>query len=241
MVLRDQLADIIRQTTPLFEKIKVRANDLGMTIHGHSADKMFFVVGRMKQASPELLGDFGIGSLPMLRDLLNFTPYKTDEASLRVHRAERSTEGSYVAELEFRDERGGFAKFKTIDPSRIEDVNIQNIPWNITVTPNKANISELTQLANLFTEVDSNFGVKLQNKTLFVTIGTTGTHHQTSMVFATDVHGDLSQDDVVYSTKHLLAVLKNVASSEVQVSDKRVVGVTIETDYGTYNYYLRGK
>jgi hypothetical protein len=88
------------------------------------------------------------------------------------------------------------------------------------------------------------FGVKLENYTLFITIGggASGTH-TSSVAFATDVVDTFSPPSVTYNTKHLLSVLKNSGAipAEVLFSEKGIAGITVNTDYGTYNYYLRAK
>jgi hypothetical protein len=239
--LRNQLTDIIRQVAPLFKKIKITGDATSTKIEAFDDDKILFVVATLKEPVPEFRGEFGIGSLTMLGGLLNFASYKTDDATLKVHRSES---GDYVSEFEFRDKNRGFTRFTTMNPRLVEQPQITNIPWNVSARPTKASIAELTQLAGYLSEVDTMFGVKVENKTLFVTIGggANGTH-TSSVAFATDIEADFTAPTVTYNTRHLLAVLKNSGPnpSEVRFSSRGVAGITIETDYGIYNYYLRAK
>lgn len=239
--MRDQLTDIIHQVTPLFKKIKITGTETSTKIEAFDDDKILFLVAALKQPVPEFLGEFGIGSLGLLSGLLNFAPYKSEDAHIKVHRNEVA---DYVSEFEFRDKRGGFTRYKTMNPRLVEQATVTNIPWNVTVMPTKATIAELTQLSAHLSEVDTMFGVKFENKTLFLTIGAGATStHTSSVAFATDVEETFSPPSVTYNTKHLLAVLKNAGPkpSAVRFSEKGIAGITVDSDYGTYNYYLRAK
>ncbi len=239
--MREQLTDIVRQAAPLFKKIKITGDETTTKIEGMDDEKILFVNATLKQPIAEFQGEFGVGSLSLLGGLLNFASYKAEDAKFFVH---RSDIGDYVSEFEFRDKRGGFTKFKTMNPKLVEMPQIANIKWHVTVTPSKATIAELGQLANHLSEVDTMFGVLVKDKTLFVTIGggANGTH-ASSVALATDVEEEFTPPSAVYNTKHLLAVLKNTGSepAKVRFSERGVAGIAVETDYGTYNYFLRAK
>lgn len=239
--MRNQLTDIVRQVAPLFKKIKITGDTMTTRIEAFDDDKILFLVATLKEPVPEFAGEFGIGSLALLNGLLNFASYKTDDAKLEVHRSETQ---DHVDEFVFRDKNRGFTQFKTMNPRLVEQPQITNIPWHVTVRPTKASIAELTQLAGHLSEVDTMFGVKVENSTLFVTIGggANGTH-TSSVAFATDVEEEFAAPSATYNTRHLLAVLKNSGPnpSEVRFSSRGVAGITVETEYGMYNYYLRAK
>jgi hypothetical protein len=239
--LRDQLTDVVRQTAPLFKKFKVTGDLISTKIEAMDDDKILFLNATLKQCVPEFVGEFGIGSLSLLGGLLNFASYKTDDAKLLVHRSEV---GDHVGAFEFRDKRGGYTRFMTMNPRMVEQPQIATIKWNVTVTPSKATVTELAQLANHLSEVDTMFGVLVENETLFVTIGAgaSGTH-TSSVALATEVTETFSAPSATYNIRHLLAVLKNAGPnpSEVRFSERGVAGITVETDHGTYNYYLRAK
>jgi hypothetical protein len=226
---------------PLFKKAKITGTETTTKIEAFDDDKILFMVATTKQPVPEFIGEFGIGSLHLLSGLLNFASYKTDDAQIKVHHNEAI---GYVSEFEFRDKRGGYTRYKTMNPKLVEQATITNIPWNVTVTPTKATITELTQLSAHLSEVDTMFGVKVENKTLFVTIGGGASlTHASSVAFASDVEEVFAAPSVTYNTKHLLAVLKNAGPnpSAVRFSERGLAGVTVDTEYATYNYYLRAK
>jgi len=51
----------------------------------------------LKDVVPEFTGEFGVSNLPLLRGLLEFASYKTEQARLQVRRAARDGI-DYVAE-----------------------------------------------------------------------------------------------------------------------------------------------
>jgi hypothetical protein len=239
--MREQLTDVIRQITPLFKKAKFIGTEANIRVEAMDDEKSLFLNATLNEPVPEFLGEFGVGSLPLLSGLLNFASYKTDDATLSVHRSEI---GDHVGEFEFRDKRGGGTRFKTMNPRLVEQPQIANIRWDVTITPTKATVTELAQLANYLSEVDTMFAVLVENKTLFVTIGggASGTH-TSSVALATEVEEKFSAPSATYNIRHLLAILKNTGPnpSAVRFSEKGVAGITVETEHGVYNYFLRAK
>jgi hypothetical protein len=242
--MRPQLTDIVRQVTPLFDKIRITGNATLTRIEACDKDKILFIVATLKEPVAEFAGEFGIGSLSLLSGLLNFPTYKTEAAQLLVHRTD-SPAGSYVSEFEFRDEAGAGTKFKTMNPRLVGDqAQIATIPWNVEIVPTKAKIAELEKLAHLLSEVDKGFGVAIRNETLFLTIGTdTAGTHTSTVAFVENVQTDYKEERIFFNTGHFLGVLKNAGSVPpiVRFSSKGVVGITVETEVGIYNYYLRAK
>lgn len=236
------LADIVRQTAPLFEKIRVTGLDTGIKVEAHSEDKMLFLIGDLHEAVPELAGEFGICDLDTLHGLFNFAPYKADSATFTAHRTERDGI-SFVSEFQFGESQGGSAQFRTMNPRLVMDqAKIASIPWNVEVAPSKAKIAEVVQLAGLLSDVDKHFSVHVKNRTLFLTLGGKGAvSHSASVALATDVEADLPPSNMVFKAPQFLAVLKAAGNFPVTVrfSARHIAGITVTTEKGVYNYLLR--
>src|SRR5271154_3753081 len=99
--MRETLSDMVRHVAPHFDKVKVTGTEDSTKIEAGTEDKQLFLVAQFKVSIPEFSGEFGIGSLGLLKGLLDFPSYKTDEAKFRVHRAIRE-EAERVSEFEFR-------------------------------------------------------------------------------------------------------------------------------------------
>lgn len=64
--------------------------------------------------------------------------------------------------------------------------------------------------------------------------------HRVSMVFETGVTGTL-KGDLQWNTHQFLSVMKLTGSNsaELSITSRGVLSITVETQYGTYAYYLR--
>jgi hypothetical protein len=244
--MKDVLFDMVRQVAPLFEAVRVTGTDNGTKVEAYTDDKSLFLIGRLKDATPEFAGEFGIGSLSTLKGLLDFPPYKAEDAKFMVHRFARD-DLDFVSEFQFKDGKGAGTRFKTMSPRMVgEQATIKNIDWELTMTPSKAKIEEIAKLSVLLSDVDKTFGLKVENGTLFLTIGGNSEvrHAATVILVEDDVDGKLlNANPWFYNTAQLLSILKNTGNHEssVKFSSRGVIGIVVETEKGEYTYYLRGK
>lgn len=241
--MRDILADIVRQTSGLFDVIKVTGTDAETRIEGMDEGKTLFIKAILNQPQRELEGDFGLTNLGLLSGLLSFPNYKADDAVFRVKRRKARDGRDTVEQFEFRDVNGTGADFRAMDASHIEVAEIRAIPWDVSVTPQKSKVAEFSQLATLYSGVNDHFGAKVENGNLVFMIGEeNSSDHRVSMVFEADVTGAV-KGDAVFPVKTFLNILKIVGSSPCAISifGQGVLGVTAETPYATYQYILRAK
>lgn len=244
--MKDILIDVVRQVAPLFEHVRVSGTDAITKVEAYTDDKNLFLVANLKEPVPDFEGEFGIGSLSLLNGLLGFASYKTDEAKFAIHRAKRDDGGDYVSEFEFRDRSKAGTKFKTMNPRMVgEQAKIASIVWDMTITPTKAKITEIAQLASMLSEVDKMFGLKVEDGTLFLTIGgKSEVTHAATVALAEDVESKLlNSNNWLYNTAQFLSILKNASNAECKVNfcSRGVIGITVETDKAIYTFYIRGK
>lgn len=247
--MRLKLLDILKQVGGSFEKVRITGRPDSTKVEGNK-DKVLFVVGTMKEPIEEFSkGDFGMGDLAMLNGLLNFPSYKAPNATLTVHHADGSV-GDYLNEFIFCDEHGSTTSYKTMMPRMVGDqAHIATIPWDVEVLPTRAKITEFTALAQLLSAVDNSFSVRIDNGTMFLTIGSaTGTsgvagNHTAVIAFATGIDSKYTAPKTLFNTGHLLIALKNAGNLPVKVrfSNKGLAGVSVETELAFYDYYLRAK
>lgn len=240
--MREVLLDIVRQTGGLMEVVKVTGTTADTQIKAVDPDKTLFIQAVLKQPIPEFEGEFGLTNMSLLNGLLNFTNYRTDDATFTVKR--RTRDGvETVEQFEFRNKvTGNEADFRMMDPKHIPDqAVIPNIPWDVTITPSKAKVAEFGQLASLYSEVDKNFGVRTVNGDLQFYIGDEGSStHRVSMVFESGVKGEL-KGDLSWNTGQFLSVMKLTGAhpTTLSVTSRGVLGVNVDTSHGTYTYFLR--
>jgi hypothetical protein len=241
--MKKLLSDIVSQVVPMFDKIRVTGLDDGTKVEAYTDDKMLFLFADLKDASPDLAGEFGLSNLPLLRGLLEFSQYKTDTAKFKVRRIERDGV-NYVAELEFGDAGEGRAVFRTINPRMLGDrARMAPTTWGVSVTPSKAKITEIIQLTGMLSQVEQHFAVSYENRTLFLTIGAKGSNsHNASVALASDIDCEALPLKWVFKTPHFLGVLKNAGNQPctIRFCKEGLSGIVIETEHGTYSYVLRG-
>lgn len=242
--MRDILADVVRQTSSMFDAIKISGTDAETKIEANDADKTLFLKGSLKTAQPDLIGEFGISNLKLLDGLLEFPSYKADGASVAVQRLKRK-DNDTVAGFTFRDANGkGGAVFRAMSADLVgEQAVITTIPWDLSFVPQKAKVAEFSHLASLFNEVDKSFAPRTADGDLIFGIGSDdASTHKVSMVFETGVTAEL-RGDMLFSTPQFLSVLKIGGQNPVTVSicNRGVLGIAVETAHGNYNYFLRAK
>ena len=243
--MRDELLDLIKQTNGLsIDCLKVIGTENETLIKGVDKDKTLFVEAILKKPIPEFAGEFGISNMSLLNGLLNFANYRTSDATFSVKTLTRN-EKTTVEKFEFRNKvTGNEANFRATDPRAIPDQATipKDIPWNVEITPSKTKVAEFTQLASLYSEVEKTFGIKTQGKDLQFLIGEVdnSASHTASMVFESNVKGEL-KDSLSWNTTQFLSVMKlsNNNPTTIKVTNRGVLLISVETTYGTYNYFMR--
>lgn len=240
--MKDLLIDVVRQAAPLFDKVRVIGGDVGVRVEAYTDDRNLFLNADLRDTVPELAGEFGLSNLNLLKGLLDFASYKTDGAQLQARRQSRD-DLDFVAELEFRDDAGGYTRFKTIHPRMIGDrAKIANINWGISVSPSKAKLAEVIQLTTMLSQVDQHFSVSHEDRKLLLTIGGKGaSNHNATVALASDIDCGPLPTKMAFRAPHFLAVLKNAgAQCVIRFAKEGVAGIVVETDHGVYDYILRG-
>lgn len=243
--MKDVLLDMVKQVMPLFDTVRVTGTEEGTRVEAYTEDRLLFMVGTLKAAVPEFSGEFAIGSLPMLKGLLDFPSYKSDDAKFLVHRFSRD-DLDYVSEFQFKDGKGAGARFKTTNPRMLGDpATIRNIDWEFSMIPTKAKIEEISKLSGFLSEVDRTFGLKEEGGTLFLTIGGDNeVRHGATVALIEDIDGkQINANPFFFNTAYFLAIMKNAGKAECEVmfSARGAIGILVTTDFGEYTFYLRGK
>lgn len=241
--MRDVLLDLVKQTGNLTGALRVTGTDSETVIKGCDETKTLFVEAALAKPLPEFEGQFGISNLSLLSGLLNFANYMTDDATFSVKKKERDGVQT-VEQFEFRNKAtGNEADFRMMDPKHIpEQATIPaNIPWDVTITPTKSKLTEFSQLAGLYSEVDKNFGAKVVDGNLIFYIGEPDVaNHRVSMVFATEVEGEL-KGSLTWQTFQFLSIMKLTGThpATLKITSRGVLGLTVTTPHGEYNYFIR--
>jgi hypothetical protein len=238
--MRDTIQDITKKIGGLgfVETIKVTGTADETKIEAIDNDKTVIIKATLNTPQADLIGTFGISSLPLLSGLLNFTSYKTDDASFTV---KRRPNGSCPEEFEFRDANGLGSNFRLMSGSLVADQPVvADIKWEVTFIPSKSKLQEFASLAGLYSQFDQYFSVKVTDGSLVVAIGEEGSAtHRASMVLADEIEGEL-KGELLWPIAQFLAILKMGDGHEhtVSITSKGALLVKVATDHAEYSFIM---
>lgn len=242
--MRDVLTDLTRQTVALFDVIKITGTKEETKIQAVDKDKTLFLTATLTAPLEEFEGEFGMSNLAFLNSLLNFSSYRTETSSLTVKREVKPNVGETVTEFRFREASGAGSSYKTMAANLVgEQATVNNIPWDIKITPSKPKLAEFTQLAGIYGSLSENVGIHTEDGKLIFSIGgVSESTNNATLIFATDVVGEI-KTQLHFQTSQFLSMLKLIGTNQttLNITTRGVIGLTVVTSHGTYNYYLRGK
>lgn len=239
--MRETLIDLLKQTSSLFEILKITGTDASTKVEAIDSTKSVFLKVSLKNPISQFEGEFGIASLPMLSGLLTFPSYNTDDAKLIVSEEEQGGQ-KFVSEFRFEDAKGGFSVFRLTPPKLVpEQAEILRIPWEVEFEPNKSRLLEFTQLASLYGKIDDHFSPAMVNGNLHFRIGDENSStNNASMIFEPDISAKL-RGDVRYPTSLFLSTVKLCGIHPMKISFAATcIQITCETEYANYSYIIRG-
>jgi hypothetical protein len=240
--MQEVISDVVKKIGGLgfIETIKVSGTDDETKIEAIDGDKTVIVKASLLTPQPELKGEFGISTLPLLAGLLNFASYKADGATFKVKRRNTET-ASHPEEFEFKEKNGQGASFRLMEARLVpEQPKVVDIKWDVSFTPTKSKIQEFGALAGLYSQFDQYFSVKTKDGNLIVSIGEEeSTTHRASMVLADAVDGEL-KGELLWPTSQFLQILKMGDGHDftVSITSKGAMLVNVITSQANYSYIL---
>ena len=220
------------------EVIKVTADDKKTLVQSHDVDKTLFVEATLSPVE-DFSGEFGITDLKMLSSCLKF--HGRDDVKLRVGKREVAGE-TVMDEIEFRG-KGAKSIFKLMDAKHIgKQASISSISWSVVIDDlNKDRIKDFSSFAQMFANIDGFFDISTNAGKLVFAFGKEASStHSGTLEFA-DVVGDIATT-LSFPVAKFTMMLKLAAANEkgkLMFSDKGLLGVEIETEFGLYRFYLR--
>ena len=220
------------------EVIKITCLDDKMLVQSHDVDKTIFVEATLIPCS-DFVGEFGITDLKMLNSCLKF--HGTEDVKIRIGTREVS-EAIVMDEIEFRG-KGAKSIFKLMDSKHIvKQASISSIPWSITIDDlSKDRIKDFTSFAQLYANIDGHFDISTNDGKLILSFGKEASSTHSGTLEFIQVTGELSSV-ISFPINKFTMMLKLMASndkSKLLFSNKGLLGVEIETEFGIYRFYLR--
>jgi len=259
-MLLSYLRDLIKHTARLgFNAIELNGENGEVTIEGTDENNKTLVLkGKFLKPLPELDGRSGLGSVDILANYVNAYSHKDDTLTIKRKDA--------TFKSEVRDDDGNMIMDDTGEPSMetvtkniVEEfvfergtqmknhyrlMNIQiladqpkfpGLPWCVEIEPSNSSIELLTAQTGFGAETD--FGVSVEDKTMYFTFGKTAV-----VEFAYDVEGEITKS-WTWDAKKVLDVLKlsNGSVCTMRFSDKGALQITLNTGLAEYNYIIPAK
>jgi hypothetical protein len=240
--MKDVLLDIAKQTSGLTDSLRFSGKNGEVSFKGCDPDKSLFIEAVLKNPVTEFEGEFGLSNINMLTGLLNFSNFKTDDAVFSVKRRERNGV-STVEQFEFRNPvTGNSADFRMMDAALVPQFTIPELEWLVQITPTKSKLLEFTQLSSLYSEINKDFGVKIEKGNLLFFIGDEqSSSHRTSMVFDNNITAEL-KTPYVWKNNYFTSVMKLAGSHPTTLrlaNNKPVMSIVVDTVHGVYTYFIR--
>lgn len=242
--MRDILTDVLKHTISLgvLDTLKVTGDERGTRVESYTSDTNLVFKCNIKKPIKEFTGEFGMTSLGILKGLLDFAPFRTDEATISV-KIEKRNNINQPTEIVFNDADGRPAYYR-LTAAEVIPVQPTMPPaqWDIEFVPSNSKIAELTKLASIFTAVEKIVCVKMVDNELRFYIGDEGSSsHRSYVVIEKGVTGTIPE--LYWDIDRILNVFRLISpdttlSTKVSIMAKGLMQISIETEHAVYLYLL---
>ncbi len=243
--MRNQLNDIINYTG-IFETVKISGTADETRIDAWDDSEHLFMNAIMKKPVEGFVGDFAVPNLALLKGLLNFPNYKTDDAEI-IPLQKTYNNIPTVEALRFQNTKtGNIADFrlknvKLLKASEDKTLRINAPKWEVSLTMDASKLAEFEQLVKLYKVFDTDFKFVTRDGNLIATIGDdTSSTHRAEMIVASGVEGELRTGGSQFNAEHFLSVVKLIGKTpKINIAKQGAMMLSVSTDYATYEYFLR--
>lgn len=240
----DSLKDIVKHTAGLgfIDMVKVIGSAATAKIETKDADNTVIIFGEMYQPIDGIEATVGLSRIPVLKGYIDFPVFSGNKASVVVTTENRS--GSDVpSEIKFSSGEGHTANYRFMSESMInEQVKVppfKGATWNVTVTPEKKKIAELSYMQGVLGGFEKRFVVTVDAGTLNFNVGT-GPTDRTTLPFASNVTGTMKHQ-WSWPLSQVLGILKlseTASTTTMKFSDMGALMIEIDSGIGKYSYIL---
>lgn len=246
MNILDSMKDIIKHTSSLgfIDMVKIIGTANDAKIETIDADKTVIVFGTMYGPIDGIDSTVGITRIPVLKGFIDFPLFSEAGASATIITEARGTPPVITpTEIKFSSGRGHTAYYRFMSEGMINDqVKVppfKGATWNLTVTPSKSTITELSYMQGLLGGFEKRFVVSVDNGTLNFNVGT-GAADRTVLPFAENVTGTMKHQ-WSWPLSQVLSILKlsdTASTTTMYFSDMGALKIDIDSGLGKYSYIL---
>jgi hypothetical protein len=241
-VIKDVLLDIIKHTNGLgiIDNIKVSGTADGTKLAAMDKDKTVIMTAELHDVVAEFEGEFGLGSLGLLSSLIKLSNYGEPGASITVERSERQGE-EMPTTLVFKDTGGGKDQYRFMSKKIVDEAmkvaTFTGAHWNLQIQPALRSVSQLSEVAGIYSGVDPAFAVKTEDGNLIFEVGSTEGGVLGRRVFAENVDGELTTT-WQFPLAQFLSIIKLGGTILVSFSSQGACKIEVDSGIGIYTYIM---
>ena len=243
-MLLDSLKDIIKHTSSLgfIDMVKIVGTAADAKIEAIDADKTVVVFGSMYQPIVGIDTTVGLSRLGVLKGWIDFPVFSGDKASTDIITESRNNV-TVATGIKFSSGTGNVSNYRFMSEAMIsEQIKVppfKGATCNVTITPEKKKITELSYCQGVIGGYEKRFTVSIDKGTLNFSVGS-GPTDNTIVPFADNVTGTLKHQ-WSWPLSQVLAILKlseTSSTTTMSFSDMGALKIDIDSGIGKYTYIL---
>jgi|TARA_R110000851_G_scaffold97891_1_gene211901 hypothetical protein len=241
-VIKDVLLDIIKHTHGLgiIDNIKVSGATDGTKLAAMDKDKTVIMTADLHDVVAEFEGEFGLGSLGLLSSLTKLSNYSEPGASIIVERGERQGE-ELPTTLVFKDTGGGKDQYRFMSKKIVDEAmkvaTFKGAQWDLQIQPALRSVSQLSEVASIYSGVDPAFAVKTEDGNLIFEVGSTEGGVIGRRVFSENVENTLTTT-WQFPLAQFLSIIKLGGTTLVSFSNQGACKIEVDSGIGVYTYIM---
>lgn len=245
MDILNSMKDIVKHTSSLgfIDMVKIVGTEEDAKIEAIDADKTVVVYGSMYQPITGLDKTVGLSRMGVLKGILDFPGFADTGAKVEVTTESRGGD-TVPTEIKFESGAGHVANYRFMSEVMVsEQIKVppfKGATWNLTIQPEKKNITELSYWSGVLGGTEKRFIATVDgSNTLNFLVGT-GPTDRTTVPFAKNVTGTLKHQ-WSWPLAQVLSILKlgdTAQSLTMYFSDMGAMKIEIDSAMGKYSYIL---
>ncbi|WNA15987.1 hypothetical protein XaC1_344 [Xanthomonas phage XaC1] len=241
MEFRDILRDLVNTTSPLaFDTIVLgQTDDNKITMESYTNDKTVVMKAVSNESITDMNGveNFGLSNLNMLQGLLSLNTYKTESTSITP-----VLKGNQIQKLSFSSDDSSTDFVVLATAALPKQPKLIDKGFDVQVTPSPSKVNELKSYAGVFKTLSEKVTPYTDDNQLRFKVGNAAkNNHGGSIAFA-PTKEELTEG-YGYSVDRLMQTLSrinNCKSSQISISSKGMMAITIDTGVCQYSFYMMG-
>jgi len=238
--MKEILLDIVKHVNNVdgLTFARIKGSEQGTTIEtAKLPTKNVILLGDFNKHIPEFDGEFGLGNIDFLNNILNLPDYDEECNISVINDKEDDLKGLTIENSSGSVDKYSFISKKLLD-QMLPVISFKGAKWDITFEPTKLAVSHLSAFANAYSNNEKIFSVYTEKNNLVFKCGSLDSNGGTR-IFAKDVGYSMKQS-WSWQISPILQVLKLGLSGHCvcSLSDQGVFMISVDSGVCTYKYYF---